>query len=86
MSYMSNAMIEIQEAGCVYLPADIIEALRTSEHRPVTTWVPVSGKHGIVPTECLIWEEALRLRDLVDDPATRDTLADALDAYDDLDC
>jgi hypothetical protein len=77
MGYVKNAMIEVMEAGCVWLDDDVIVRMREAGLAPQTRRVIVEGYRGPVELDALPASEGLRLLPLVtgDD---REALADAL--------
>ena len=77
MGYVKQAMIEVQEAGCLWLDDAVIDRLRDAGHKPQTQRVLVEGYRGPVELDALPASEGLRLMPLLtgDD---REAVADAL--------
>lgn len=81
MGYVKNAIIAINEAGCVWVDEDLIERARAAGHEPQTRPVSVECFDGTKQVEALPAEEAFRLLSVTggdDHEALADALAEML--------
>ena len=77
MGAVKDAMIEVQEAGCLWLDDALIGRLRDAGLEPKTQRITVSGRGWPVELEVLPATEGFRMLSLVDGD-DYDAIADAL--------
>jgi hypothetical protein len=77
MGYVKNAMISVQEAGCLWLDEAVIDRLRAAGHEPEVRRVVVDGYDGPVEIEAVLASDGMRLMEVADED-DGDAIADAL--------
>jgi hypothetical protein len=77
MGYVKNAMIAVQEAGCLWVDDAVIERLRDAGHEPQVRRVVVDGYDGPVEIDAILASDGMRLMDAADEDDA-EIIADAL--------
>jgi hypothetical protein len=77
MGYVKNAMIAVQEAGCLWVDDAVIERLRDAGHEPKVKRVVVEGYNGPVEIDAILAPDGMRLMEVADEDDA-ETIADAL--------
>lgn len=80
MGYVKEAMLAVQEAGCLWVEEEVIDRLREAGHNPQTKMVVVEGYDGPVELDVLPAAEGLRLLPLADGD-DYEVIADALSNF-----
>jgi hypothetical protein len=80
MGYVKEAMMAVEEAGCLWIEEEVIARLREAGHSPKTRLVVVEGYDGPVELDALPATEGLRLLPLVDGD-DYEVIADALSNF-----
>jgi hypothetical protein len=79
MGYVSNAMIEMAEAGAVMAEVDEVRAWRAAGHDVPLVWVEVDTYRGRRPMPAIALDVAERLAGSLEDEQAREGLRQAIE-------